>query len=98
MLLYAEIDHFKSDPTADGQYRTLLRSTLEILSPNGELRKQFDFPATEDLCSTYRRDYFHNYQFRIPERMSLGPHILKLTVFDELGGKLASYSLHFVVK
>lgn len=98
VLLYAELDNFKSDPTADGQYRTLLRSSIEILSPNGELRKQIDFPATEDLCSTYRRDYFHNYQFRIPERMPLGPHVLKLTVVDELSGKLSSYTVNFLVK
>uniref|UniRef100_A0A7C2JWK0 GWxTD domain-containing protein n=1 Tax=Schlesneria paludicola TaxID=360056 RepID=A0A7C2JWK0_9PLAN len=98
VLLYAEIDNFKSEPTADGQYRTLLRSTLEILSPSGELRKVIDFPATEDLCRNYRRDYFHNYQFVIPDRLPLGPHTLKLTVFDELSGKMCSYSANFVVK
>jgi hypothetical protein len=98
VLLYAEIDNFKSEPTADGQYRTLLRSTLELLSPSGELRKVIDFPATEDLCRNYRRDYFHNYQFVIPERLPLGPHTLKLTVFDELSGKMTSYSVNFVVK
>jgi hypothetical protein len=98
VLLYAEIDNFKSEPTSDGQYRTLLRSTLEILSPSGELRKAIDFPATEDHCRNYRRDYFHNYQFVIPERLPLGPHTLKLTVFDELSGKMCSYSVNFVVK
>jgi len=98
VLMYADIDNFKSDPTADGQYRTLLRSTIELMSPSGEVRKQIPFPATEDTCSTYRRDYFHNYQFRIPERMPLGPHVLKLTVFDELSGKMNSYSLNFIVK
>lgn len=98
VLMYADIDNFKSDPTADGQYRTLLRSTIELMSPSGEVRKRIEFPATEDQCSTYRRDYFHNYQFRVPERMPLGPHVLKLTVFDELSGKMNSYSLNFVVK
>lgn len=97
VLLYAEIENFKSEPTADGQYRTLLRSTIEILSPAGELRKKIDFPATEDLCRNYRRDYFHNYQFTIPDRLPLGPHVLKLTVFDELSGKMASYTLNFLV-
>jgi hypothetical protein len=97
VLLYAEIENFKSDPTADGQYRTLLRSTIEILSPAGEVRKKFDFPATEDLCRNYRRDYFHNYQFTIPDRLPLGPHVLKLAVFDELSGKMATYTLNFLV-
>ncbi len=98
VLVYAELENFKSEPTADGQYRTLLRSTIELLSPNGELRKQIDFPATEDLCRNYRRDYFHNYQFTIPDRIPLGPHTLKLTVFDELSGKMTSYTLNFLVQ
>lgn len=98
VLLYAEVENFKSEPTADGQYRTLLRSTIEILSPNGELRKQIDFAGTEDLCRNYRRDYFHNYQFIIPERIPLGPHTLKLTVFDELSGRMVSYTMNFNVQ
>lgn len=98
VLLYAEVENFKSEPTADGQYRTLLRSTIEILSPNGDLRKQIDFAATEDLCRNYRRDYFHNYQFTIPDRIPLGPHTLKLTVFDELSGRMVSYTTNFNVQ
>jgi len=97
VLLYAEIENFKSDPTADGQYRTLLRSTIEILSPSGEVRKKIDFPATEDLCRNYRRDYFHNYQFTVPDRLPLGPHVLKLAVFDELSGKMSTHTLNFLV-
>lgn len=98
VLVYAEVDNFKSEPTADGQYRTLLRSSIELLSPNGEVRKQIDFPATEDLCRNYRRDYFHNYQFTIPDRLPLGPHTLKVTIFDELSGKMASYTQNFLVQ
>lgn len=98
VLLYAEVENFKSEPTSEGQYRTLLRSTIEILSPNGDLRKQIDFAATEDLCRNYRRDYFHNYQFTIPDRIPLGPHTLKLTVFDELSGRMVSYTTNFNVQ
>lgn len=97
-LLYAELQNFKSELTGDGQHRTVLRSLLEILGPSGEVRWQKDFPATEDLCRTPRRDYFHNYQFAIPNNLPLGPHTLKLTVFDELSGKMASYTLNFLVR
>jgi len=97
-LLYAEIENFKSELTVDGQYRTLLKSTIEIVSPSGEVRWQKDFPATEDLCNSHRQDYFHNYQFSIPERLPLGPHKLKLTVIDELSGKIASQSINFLVR
>ncbi len=97
-LLYAEIENFKSELTVDGQYRTLLKSTIEIVSPSGEVRWQKDFPATEDLCNSHRQDYFHNYQFSIPERLPLGPHKLKLTVIDELSGKIASQSINFMAR
>lgn len=98
VLLYVEVENYKSEPTADNRYRTLLRSTIDVLSPAGDVRKRIEFKATEDLCRNYRRDYFHSYQFKIPQTMPLGPHTLKLTVFDELSGKMISSSLNFTVK
>lgn len=98
VLLYAELENFRSEPTQNGEYRTLLRSLIEILGPNGQIRWKKTFAATEDLCRNPRRDYFHNYQFTIPERLPLGPHTLKLTVVDELSGKEATCSLRFTVK
>lgn len=98
VLLYAEIENFNTEQTADGEHRTLLRSVIDIVGSNGEARWHKTFPATEDRCRNPRRDYFHNYQFAIPDRLPLGPHTLKLTVVDDLSGKQASYSLSFLVK
>lgn len=100
VLIYAEIANFKSEPTADGQYRTLLRSTVEVYKagPGGGLVKREDFPATEDLCRNHRKDYFHSYQIDIPQRITLGPHVMKLIVEDQLSRKVATYSLNFTVK
>ena len=98
VLLYAEIENFNTEQTADGEHRTLLRSVIDIIGSNGEARRFKTFPVTEDRCRNPRRDYFHNYQFAIPDRLPLGPHTLKLTVVDDLSGKQASYSLSFLVK
>lgn len=98
VLLYAEIENFNTDQTHNGEHRTLLRSVIDIIGANGETRWHKTFPATEDRCRNPRRDYFHNYQFAIPDRLPLGPHTLKLTVVDDLSGKQASYSLRFLVK
>ena len=98
VLLYTEIENFNTEQTADGEHRTLLRSVIDILGANGQTRWHKTFPATEDRCRNPRRDYFHNYQFVIPDRLPLGPHTLKLTVVDDLSGKQASYSLRFLVK
>lgn len=100
VLLYAEIENFHSEPTSDGQHRTLLKSTLEIYRPgkNGELIDRHEFPATEDLCRNPRRDYFHSYEFTIPTKLALGPHVLKLTVEDQLTRRVVSQSTRFTVK
>ncbi len=98
VLLYAEIENFNTEQTPDGEHRTLLRSVIDIIGANGQTRWHKTFAATEDRCRNPRRDYFHNYQFTIPDRLPLGAHTLKLTVVDDLSGKQASYSLRFLVK
>lgn len=100
VLLYGEMVNFKSEPTADGQYRTIMKSTLEIYrtGPQGQLVERYPFGATEDLCRQPRTDYYHTYEFTIPPRITLGPHVLKLVVEDQLSQKVATYSINFMVK
>ncbi len=106
VLVYAEVLNFKSKPTTVPQkpnetfYQTQLKSSIEIhrLGPSGELVERFDFEPTEDLCHNHRRDYFHSYEFTIPQRISLGPHVMTLTVEDQLNHKIATYRLNFMVK
>ena len=98
VLLYTEIENFVSSPTADGEYRTSLKSLIEITDSQGKIVWTKGFPSTEDFCRNPRRDYFHNYQFYIPEDLSTGAYTLKLTIVDELSKKRASNSLNFVLK
>ena len=99
VLVYAEMRNFLSEPTNDGQYKTVLKSTIEIHragSQAGLVTRQ-DFSPTEDLCRNRRHDYFHSYLINIPERVTVGPHILKLIVEDQLNRKIASYTVNFTV-
>lgn len=102
VLLYAEVGNIHSEPTADGKYRTILKSTLEIYRPGkqGELVERIELPApaTEDICRAHRRDYFHSYQFTIPSKVALGPHVLKLTVEDQISRRVATSTVNFTVK
>ncbi len=100
VLLYAEVENFKSELTPDGLWRTVLKSTIEFYKAgkNGDLVERITFPPTEDLCRNHRRDYFHSYELTIPPKCSLGPHVLKLIVEDQLSQKVATYSVNFVVK
>jgi len=100
VLLYAEVADFKSEPTPDGQFRTLMKSTLEILEggPTGRLVESLPLSPSEDRCRNQRRDYYHSYDFSIPQSCNAGPHTLRLRVEDQLGKKTAVTTLNFTVQ
>lgn len=100
VLLYAEVLNFKSVPQpSDGLFKTQLKSTIEIFrAGEGQPFKKIDFDPTIDLCRSYRQDYFHSYELKIPAEVTIGPHVLKLTIEDVQSGKLATYSVNFTVK
>ncbi len=100
VLLYAEVANIHSEPIPDGKFKTSLKSTIEIYrhGTQGDLIERIDLPETVDVCRTHRRDYFHSYQFTIPAKLSLGPHILKLSVEDQLSHRVGTYTLNFTVK
>ncbi|QDT63382.1 hypothetical protein V22_06030 [Calycomorphotria hydatis] len=101
VLLYVEVANFKSDPQpSDGMYRTQLKSKIEIFraGDDGPLVHEIDFPETVDTCKSHRQDYFHSYELKIPPKLALGPHLLKITVKDSLSGKLATDSVKFTVR
>jgi len=100
VLLYAEVANTHSEPIPDGKFKTSLKSTLEIYrhGTQGDLIERIDLPETVDVCRTHRRDYFHSYQFTIPAKLALGPHVLKLSVEDQLSHRVGTYTLNFMVK
>jgi hypothetical protein len=100
VLIYAELSNFRSEVTPEGLSRTQLSSTIEIVKPGEkeEVIEQIPFPMTEDVCRNQRRDYFHGYEITLPQRLNTGPHVLRLTVEDQLSKKKATTTLNFVVK
>lgn len=100
VLLYAEVANFKSVPQpSDGLYKTQLKSGIEFYrAGGGQPVNKTEFEPTTDVCRSYRQDYFHTYDLTIPSGLSLGPHVLKLTVEDVQTGKLATYNVNFTVK
>lgn len=100
VLLYAEVLNFKSVPQpSDGLYKTQLKSTVEILrAGQSQPLTKIEFDPTVDLCRSYRQDYFHSYELKIPDELNAGAYVLKLTVEDAQSGKLATYTLNFSVK
>ncbi|MDB5339160.1 MAG: hypothetical protein JWN70_4779 [Planctomycetaceae bacterium] len=100
VLIYAEIGNFHSELSAEGIYRTRLKSTLQVFSADSpdEPVEVKTYPVTEDFCRNHRRDYFHSYVVDIPVRCARGSHVLKLVIEDELSGKVGTYSVPFTVR
>ena len=102
VLVYAEIENFKTELTPEGRHRTRLKSEIELFQKIGseyrESKQKFDFPPTEDVCRGYRRDYFHSYILTLPQSLGLGDYVLKLTITDHVGNKIGSDTVQFTVK
>lgn len=106
VLVYAEVQNFKSDVGSDGLYRTRMRSVVEILpaGPTGEpvptavpLERR-EFPATEDVSRSLRSDYFHSYRIDLPPQLAAGNYWLRLALTDDLSGKSATTTIPFAIR
>ena len=101
VLIYAALENFTSERRRDGRYLTQTRSRVQIFEADGERLIEtlpLDEPMTVDLCDRHRQDYFLIYDMKIPARIGLGPHVVKLTVEDALSGQVAETRLNFTVK
>lgn len=96
LLLYAEIDNFRSENTAKG-YHTSLRSSFQIFDHSGRRIDNRPSTTTEELCLGPRRDYFIGCDFRLPTSISPGRHTLKLTVEDLKSHKVGESSIDFSI-
>lgn len=87
VTLYAEIENYKSEATADG-YQTTLSSSYRLVDRHGDEVSAGDIPKVDDLCLTRRRDFHIEYRVSLPAGLSAGEYTLHLTVHDQLGDKL----------
>ena len=97
VILYAEVENFKSDETAKG-FHTALRSSYQILDAQGRRIAEQDLKLTEEHCQNPRRDYFVRYFLTLPERLYDGKYTLQLTIEDTLGQKIGQSSIDFLAR
>jgi hypothetical protein len=97
ILLYAELENFKSEETPKG-FHTQFRGSYEIFDARGQRVTAQELGKTEEYCRNHRRDFFLVYNFRLPKRIYSGRHTLQLTVEDLHGQKIGQSSLEFTVK
>lgn len=98
VLLYAEVENFRSDSDGDG-YDTQLSSSYEIRDAQGHRVHEQKVQPQPDRCLTRRHDYYMGLKFNLPsERLYEETYTLVLTVEDTLAKKFAQASIPFRIK
>jgi hypothetical protein len=97
VLLYAELENFVSEPTANG-YRTALGSRYRIVDGRGRQVLEHAFAGTEEYCQNPRRDFFISYHVRLPKSVSPGKYALQLSIEDLTSHKSGAASIEFDMK
>lgn len=96
VILYAEIENFKSKETPQG-YHTALKSSYQIFDSRGQRVADHEFSANEEYCRNRRRDFFIGYGFSMPRRIYPGKYVLQLTVADLNSQKIGQSSIEFTI-
>lgn len=97
VLLYAEIENFKSRP-AEGGHHTALTAHYRIVDAQGREAAQGDLGRTEETCRNVRRDYFVRYFLALPTHLYDGKYTLQLTVEDVEAKKAAQATIELVIQ
>lgn len=97
VLLYAEIENYKSEQTDRG-YHTALKSHYQVLDSQGKRIADQDFAVTEEHCQNLRRDFFVRYFVWMPKQIAAGNYTLQLTVEDTKGQKIGQSLIQFSIK
>jgi hypothetical protein len=95
VVIYVEVDNFRSEKIASGQFRTLLSVRLTLLNKAGEEIWSMPHPNIEDLARHRRRDFFLTAPTPIPAAIPPGEYVLKVEVEDVLAGKINSNTARF---
>ena len=100
LLLYAEIENYKSELTDDGHYRSEFAARIEFIrdgetEPNAS--RTIQLPEIADRCTAERTDYFQSYELTIPA-LSPGRYTLRLRVADQLSLQTATLDLPFDIR
>jgi hypothetical protein len=97
LLLYAEVENFKSEDTPKG-FHTVLQGSYQIFDGRGQRVDSHEFNAVEEYCRNRRRDFYIPYPLSLPKRIYAGKHTLQLTLVDQKSQKIGQASIEFGVK
>ncbi len=97
VLLYAEVQNFRTELTDAGSYRSEFTAVLEFRREgDDEVLDTFRLPQIQDECSVERSDYFQSFELTLPALA--GKYQVRLSLKDQLSLRTAESQLEFHVR
>lgn len=97
ILVYTELEHYRSERQANGQYLVRLVQELSLVKERafGKEKPVWAEEPVEisDLSRNARRDFFLVQYLRLPEKLDAGDYILQIKVTDQATGGVSTKSL-----
>ena len=97
VILYCEVDNFRSDPQPDGRYLTRLAQRIEVFTSGGEPVFSRKETLIEDRSRNRREDFFLAQKLLLPATLNPGEYVLKVTLTDTLAEKISQNTTSFRV-
>ncbi len=101
VLIYLELDNFRTERTESGTYRSKFSAILEIQrsDEHGEqLIEAIPVESIEDEATTRRTDFYQSYELTIPSHLAEGRYQIRITVRDLKGSQQAVTVLPFAIR
>jgi hypothetical protein len=89
LVVYCELANFVSRETDSGTYESHFSMRTAVLNRAGELVLEINDDQIIDECRTRRHDCFIPRLIRLPATLSPGEYVVKVTVTDRIGEKVA---------
>jgi hypothetical protein len=93
-VVYCEVDNLSSQLNAEKkQWQTDLTQEVVLYTESG-MQVWADKPAQlHDYCRTRRDDFFVSKMITLPDNLSIGSYLLKVTIVDQQNNRVAEASL-----
>jgi hypothetical protein len=97
ILIYAEIQNFRSQLTAAGYYQSEFAALIEFLREgDGEVFETIRLPQIMDRCDVERTDFYQSFELTVPALA--GKYTVRLKLRDQLSLQTTEAQLEFNVR
>lgn len=98
VLIYAEVQNFRSERTADGYWRSRFSAVLEICrNDESQPIESIRIEEITDESTSPRTDYFQSYELTVPQ-LARGLYTVRISLRDRISQHQTTSSMEFNIR